>query len=169
MTKQHEESRRWLFIQDIQGHVAMWAVRQSPYHAPEGLVEALVEFRKRVETKFDKHGMAQLTRKEVYAMMKENLFSIPQVAAWNERKNGRQGMGFCSRYDQPTPDDDFIDLDALIRNSEVSLFRELDKDFEFGEKFDRDWKRGRFYRWLIGIKYKMFPCKPCNPSNATKA
>ncbi len=37
--------------------------------------------------------------------------------ALNERKNGREGLGFSSRYSKvPDPDDDFIDIMAVAQN-----------------------------------------------------
>ena len=46
-----------------------------------------------------------------------HLKSIPEFNLWNERKNGNKApYSFVSRYSQPHPDNDFIDLDALTRN-----------------------------------------------------
>ena len=51
---------------------------------------------------------------------------IPEFLAWNERKNGNQlEYKFLDRYSKDdNPDDDFIDLDALIRNVANSIIRE---------------------------------------------
>jgi len=45
---------------------------------------------------------------------------------WNERKNGNKAeFQFITHYSiDKNPDDDFIDLDALIRNVANSIIRE---------------------------------------------
>lgn len=167
MTQPKEkESSRWLFLNSIAGYIAMWAVRQSPYHNPDGLNDVISQFNIAATCRFDKAGKAQMTRQEVKSLLKEFLWPIPQFQKWNERKNGNQApYGFCSRYDQPSPDNDFIDLDALTGNVVRELFRELDRDFDFDQDFDRRWKRGAFGRWLTGVRYKLFPTQPSTPEN----
>lgn len=62
-------------------------------------------------------------------VIKATLVHCSFVVAWGERKNGREGNGFVSRYDQPEPDDDFIDLDALARNvtHELVLWEQVER------------------------------------------
>jgi len=103
----------------------MWATRQSPYHAPDGLVEVLREFHNRaLKYRMTDDGTIAswpcilATRDNLRAVVEQCLLSQPQVLAWNERKNGNTApFHFSSRYDGPRdPDDDFIDLDALRMN-----------------------------------------------------
>lgn len=102
----------------------MWSCRQSPYHAPDGLTEVLREFHhialnKRMtgEGMIDSWPCILATRENLKDVVEECLLVIPQVRLWNERKNGNQSpFGFTSRYDRPSPDNDFIDLDALRMN-----------------------------------------------------
>jgi hypothetical protein len=116
-----EDQRPFIFTSDLLGYVAMWSTRQSPYLAPDGLTEVLSEFKKRA----DKRGFetcqdfvfVEATRENLLKILKEDLLTLPQVLAWNERKNGNKArFSFVSRYGKPHPDNDFIDLDALTGN-----------------------------------------------------
>ena len=98
----------------LAGVFAMNAVRQSPYLVPDNLAEAIVEFM----AGFDctQPVLEWQNPLECSQAVKDSIMKSPLCLKWNERKNGRDGMGFCSRYEQPDPDDDFIDLDALQMN-----------------------------------------------------
>jgi hypothetical protein len=106
----------------LAGLFAMSAVRQSPYLVPDNLEQAIVEFM----AGFD---CTQPLLEWAYPLecsqaVKDSIMKSPLCLAWNNRKNGREGMGFTSRFDQPHPDDDFIDLDAL----QMNICREIFKD-----------------------------------------
>jgi hypothetical protein len=112
-------------VDTLSGYVALWASRQSPYHAPDGLVEVLREFHNRTlahrmtgEEAIDSWPCVLATGDNLRTIVEQCLLSQPQVLLWNERKNGnRSPFQFVSRYDGPrNPDDDFIDLDALRIN-----------------------------------------------------
>jgi hypothetical protein len=119
-TKKH-----WITLSMLQGHIAMWAVRQSPYKNPDGLGSVLEQFKTNVLPAFDVNEMRYSDAHDVRTLVELYLFSIPQVMKWNERKNGNQSpLGFCSRYDKPDPDNDFIDLYALSNNIGRSLMAE---------------------------------------------
>jgi hypothetical protein len=94
----------------------MWAVRQSPYPVPDNL-ELVV---RRFEELFprDEIGFHEVAGEdELYKLVTTIGDQIPELLAWNERKNGNQApVGFVSRYGRPDPDDDFIDLYALFSN-----------------------------------------------------
>ena len=99
----------------------MWAVRQSPYHAPDGLSEVIWQFWESCQSEsisnIKDFPCIWADRTNLESILENHLFSIPQVLLWNERKNGNNSsFGFVSRYDKPTPDDDFIDLYALRMN-----------------------------------------------------
>jgi hypothetical protein len=101
------------------GFIAQSATRQSPYNAPEGLVEVLIEFKQRIKdyTFDNQDDFISADRSFLNNLLKKELLTIPQVEKWNERKNGNKSpFGFCSAYDKPNPDNDFIDLDALVMN-----------------------------------------------------
>lgn len=148
----------------------MWAVRQSPYHNPDGLSEVLETFRKSALASgvFDSNEMAQMNGLNVTSFLKFHLWPIPQFQKWNERKNGNQSpYAFVNRYSRPNPDNDFIDLDALTRNVVMNMFRELNRDHDFDEEFDRQWKRDWLKRWWYGVKQKLFPIRPSDPQMNT--
>lgn len=113
----------WLFNSEVAGTLAMWAIRQSPYDCPDNLETVIKRFMELWPNEVA--GMKQWhSERELRDKLQEVCEQIPEFLAWNERKNGNQSpLGFCSRYDQPNPDDDFIDLDALWRNVSLGLWR----------------------------------------------
>ena len=113
----------------LEGHLAMWAVRQSPYHNPEGLSLVLRQFRQNGRYSFDENEMGYLNEPQLKQFLIDRLMPIPEFLQWNERKNGNQSpFGFVSRYDKPEPDNDFIDLNALIMNTARSVIQECKRD-----------------------------------------
>jgi hypothetical protein len=122
------------------GELANWAVQQSPYNVPDNLAEAINGF---IEAwPHDEQLGEELPMKSwaSYQALREALDqilpTIPAIAAWNERKNGREGNGFSSRFEQPEPDDDFIDLGALANNIARSLWADACDFADFNAKFD---------------------------------
>ncbi len=116
-----EEEKIIITSNSVMGALAKWAVRQSPYHRPENLEIVLDKFYALIKGELDDTPSKYIKKfdswKELYVWLESRLKSIPEFLLWNERKNGNQApYGFSSRYDSPEPDNDFIDLDALIRN-----------------------------------------------------
>lgn len=121
MSIAHERFHRKIlaFKSDFTGALAMWLVKQSPYTVPDNLSICITKFHKRLDElgKFDTAGMAEINLKTLTENVNKILESIPEIMALNERKNGRDGTGFCSRYSKdPEPDDDFIDIMAVAQN-----------------------------------------------------
>jgi hypothetical protein len=116
------------------GEFANWAVQQSPYACPEGLETAI----KNLSDALPMHDYDTVTNINVLRdIIKSTIITIPEVVAWNNRKNGRDGMGLsASRYGQPSPDDDFIDLDALTRNIAFAIWKDAAEFKIFNDKFD---------------------------------
>lgn len=112
----------------IMGALASCAVQQSPYHRPDNLEIVLDKFHEKIKGEFDeykKYIMKFETWRNAKEWIEPKLRLIPEFMLWNERKNGRQGDGFTgARHHNDgnvtlytaKADDDFIDLDALIRN-----------------------------------------------------
>lgn len=119
------------------GIVARWAVQQSPYTYPAGLTDVLDE----VGRRFDARATDEIMRTRyvslpvrprdaIRSFIQDVVIDIPQVQAWNQRKNGNTSpLKFASRYDLPgDPDDDFIDLGALATNIEMALLEGVDDE-----------------------------------------
>jgi len=112
---------------NILSEIAKWAVCQSPYHRPDNLELVLDKLDLRLGAWTDDIlGYRKMTYKEIKKFLSKELESIPEFMLWNERKNGNQAKyNFTSRYSKKeNPDNDFIDLDALIRNVANSIIRE---------------------------------------------
>ena len=117
----HERFNRkvWAFKHDFTGALAKWLVKQSPYVVPDNLSLCIEKFAKALdkEYEFDENGMVEIGLLNLTDKIDMILESIPEIMALNERKNGRDGMGFSSRYSkEPEPDDDFIAITAIARN-----------------------------------------------------
>ena len=98
---------------EILGEIARWAVRQSPYHRPDNLEVVLDKMNELIKDIVDYPEVDEQILKVLISRLKQ----IPEFVAWNERKNGNQSAyAFVDRYSEIEPDNDFIDLDALIRN-----------------------------------------------------
>ena len=113
----------------IMGALASCAVQQSPYHRPDNLEVVLDKFHEQIKGEFDggkKYIMKFDTFKEIKDWIEPKLSSIPEFMLWNERKNGNQnpyGFSGAGHHDNgdvtfftAKADNDFIDLDALMRN-----------------------------------------------------
>ena len=114
----------------IMGSLANWAVQQSPYHRPDNLEVVLDKLNEQIKNEFDggkKYIKKFDTYKECKDWLEPKLKSIPEFMLWNERKNGNKapyGFTGAGHHDDGSvtfftekADNDFIDLDALIRNT----------------------------------------------------
>lgn len=111
----------------LRGIVARWAVQQSPYPAgPEGLGEVLTELTRRFDAKKGKELflVVPATRAALRSLLEGLLLTQPQVHKWNARKNARFGNAVAWSHGANDPDDDFIDLDALLQNVVSSLLKD---------------------------------------------
>jgi len=119
----HRDGEYWLMRSDLLGAFAYWVVAQSPYDTPD-ISKALTAFGDYIGETIKDDGVKRFSYDELSQFISEDVFeSIPEIEILNHRKNGRDGMGFCSRYDKPSPDDDFIDLGALARNIFFMILR----------------------------------------------
>ncbi len=115
---------------DFIAEVMKWGIRQNPFQGEmprkaviivEKLHKLLPDFIIEVDN--------------IHAFTSETIDQVPEILDWNlsqtEYKKGvkvsdesRDSFVFVSRYDQPRPEYDFIDIDALKRNIATSLERE---------------------------------------------
>lgn len=120
--------RPYVTLKALAGYVAACAVSQSPYAAPDGLAEVLEAFQAAATQDFpDFYGvrMRQFGLRELEEYLRWVLLPLPQVQAWNEpRSHHGHQVVFRSAFSGPAPDDDFIDLDALVRNIATLTLRE---------------------------------------------
>lgn len=134
MPMSEQGNGRLITICSIQGHLAQWAVRQHPYRGPDGLFEVVHGLGEAASQWAD--GVASL-RMQRFATFWELAAWIERACtehcpkillAWNTPRSDHKGqMVSSSRYDSPAPDDDFIDLTALFRNTALSAWREAEE------------------------------------------
>lgn len=104
---------------DILGSLAKWGVRLSPYTYPNDLNRAMDELEQALpdgENRGDACLAYRMNAKALGAMIHEAIAKCATIMNWNNRKSGAKGPGFVTRYSKPDPDNDFIDIDALVRN-----------------------------------------------------
>lgn len=111
----------WILVSqsELLGGIARWAVRQHPYHHPPGLLEVLDRWREATKTRFTflgRCGLAWATQRSIVAMLETTLLRDEAFVAWNTPRSRRSGHAAVSATGGPAPEDDFIDLDALMRN-----------------------------------------------------
>jgi hypothetical protein len=114
---------------EIVGHMACWAVRQHPYGRPEGLydvTDALCAAAQDWPVGPPSMKMRHMSgSQEIEVWLRSALHEHAVLKQWNTPRSGHtQPWVFSSRYGGPKPDDDFIDIDALLRNVALSVWRE---------------------------------------------
>jgi len=97
----------------VLGQLACCAVRQTPYPTPNNLGKAIEEMAYAIS---DLDEYFYTSCRKLQALMRKSFDECPTIQAWNVPKKGNHQMVFVSRFDTPSPDYDFIDLDALARN-----------------------------------------------------
>lgn len=151
----------------LAGALAMWAVRQSPYPAPDNLGPAIEKFCEawKAQPPMQKEGWPSdgyyefADHVELRKAVENAIDKVPEIRAWNERKNGNQSpFNFISRFDGPTdPDNDFIDLGALAGNAAMTVCREDEHDRAFDADFERRWNSvgSKWRRFLSRMRHRL--------------
>jgi len=128
ISQDYKDSSFYLSLKDFTSAITYWIVRQSPYESPE-IQQALNAFTKKIKKRLKythREHFIKLSYNRVNKLITEEyLMSIPEIAILNERKNGKQGMQFVTRFSKTKdPDNDFIDIGALARNTFYMIIRE---------------------------------------------
>lgn len=124
-TTQDDSCAFYVSRTQIVAEVAKWAIRQSPYMPPAGLAEACEKLFTLLKDGADDLGFFQQTPKGLEDMLHAVIALVPEIVAWNTPRSGHTApFVSTSRYRQPRPEDDFIDLHALVRNVRMELVKE---------------------------------------------
>jgi len=113
---------RLVSSKDIIEHVSGCAVRQHPFYAPEGLFYFVQDILFRCKSDFT-DGVVSTPMKwfdsssDIYAWLKQSFDGHPVLTVWNTpRSKHTSPIIGTSRYEEPAPEDDIIDIDALWLN-----------------------------------------------------
>lgn len=113
-------------LDQVIGHFAMWAIRQSPYNIPENLETACEKLRYELEPTFIDEFI-KVDWINIDTALRDAFKKIPEIEKWNKPKSQHGGNIFVTRHSNINPDDDFIDLGALARNVSMSVRGEEEK------------------------------------------
>lgn len=136
--------KRWTFNKEIVGSFAKYAVQASPYACPEGLEFVCNFLSIELDKVFDFNtaGMAEISLCEINKALYDILYEkgIEPFDNWNKCKAGNTpDIVYTSRFDgKPNPDNDFIDLDALLRNVCLDIRMERRASDLFDAKFKEE-------------------------------
>jgi len=113
----------------VVGHFAMWATRQSPYLCPDDFAVGIEEFNGALVFEdgvaIDDQLYVETTCGELETSVCKALSKCETVMSWNVPMKGAQKYVVVSRYHQPHPDYDIIDVHALARNVAHSVWTEV--------------------------------------------
>ena len=135
----------WIFRQYITGAFAKAACVLSPYCCPAHLSEVVGYLNEALKTYFDwdAHGMLELSLCEINFALHTILMDqgITYFDAWNESKRpSNSKIDFVSAMDGvEDPDDGYISLDVLLRNTCLDIRMERRASRVFDRNFEQDW------------------------------
>jgi hypothetical protein len=118
-TNTKKDGVKYISKKDFTGNLSRWAVRQSPYSCPDNLERVIIKADGAwpSDTIEREHHLKEWSHDEFEEFVHRFVYSTPEVISWNSAKSGRQGNSFVSAFGPlQAPEDDFIDLDALVRN-----------------------------------------------------
>lgn len=133
LTEDDTTRSRLITDNEVVGHFAMWAVRQHPYRRPDGLFDLCDLIMEKAKAWTDGVPTLRMWRvggwPEIERWLKASLEGNPILVAWNTPRSGHtQQIVASSRYWGPKPEDDFIDIDALLRNVALGVWRAATED-----------------------------------------
>lgn len=114
------QQKRKTHRKDITGALALCAVNQSPYEFPVGLEHVIgwLGACLKQDLHWDKRGFVLLSLNDISDILYKTLTGMKEFDAWNVPRKGKgTDIIFVSpSIPLPKADEDFIDLDALIKN-----------------------------------------------------
>lgn len=132
-TEEEDTKPRLITHKDVIGQFAMWALRQHPYGRPDGLfdvTDAIEAAAKAWPDGIDSLKMWEVgSWQEIEDWLRQGLRDHPVLTAWNTPRSGHtQQIVSSSRFWAPKPEHDFIDIDALLRNVAMGVWREAGRE-----------------------------------------
>lgn len=122
-------------MNQLLGHTAMWAVRQSPYVCPDNMTQALAALEDNLSQHFERllngFKLLRITHRNLHTMLEEAFTDIPEILSWNNpKKEQKSPLDGRDKHGLILPEYDFIDLYALARNIANSTIEESVHDEE---------------------------------------
>jgi hypothetical protein len=133
--------KHWVFVKDITSYLAKWAISQSPYHYPEGLDRVIKYLHECLKIQANENEMMEVSLCDVNKLLYEILYEqgVTDFNNWNISKNTTPNIAYTSRFDNKSnPDNDFIDLDALLHNVCLSLRLDFRANKAFDDRFKKE-------------------------------
>ena len=114
---------------EVIGYMALWAIRQHPSGRPEGLFDVTDTITTAAQDWPE--GVPSLRMfyvdcwQDIENWLEKTLKDHPVLAQWNTPRNGHTTQTLpLSLYFSPQAEHDFIDIDALLRNVALSVWRD---------------------------------------------
>lgn len=119
-------------MREVLGALAKSAVQQSPYFVPDQLETALTKFREAFKLPYVYDTMQYgyfRTARALEQRIDNAIQQVEEILKWNEPKipSKKGSVLMVTRYSSVPADHDFIDLDALIRNMRLDVFKSTEK------------------------------------------
>lgn len=128
-TTDEDATPRLITHNDVVGWMAYYATVQHPYGRPEGLFDVTDAIEKASEPWSDGVSSLHMWRVSGWLEIERWLCDValkdhPVLTAWNTPRSGHtQQIVATSRYWTVAQIDDFIDIDALLRNVALATWR----------------------------------------------
>jgi len=136
--------KKWTFVSDITGSFAKYAVKQSPYACPYGIenIVCYLDACLKKQVQWGVSGLVELSLCDISKLLYDILYEkgISIFDSWNVAKNKRENILFVSSCSHVDPDDDYIDLDALLHNVCLDIRMERRAFDKFNKEFDEKYK-----------------------------
>lgn len=130
---------------DLLSSLSYWAIKQSPKHIPRNLETVLYKFHDHIKPYFEKlekedWGFLEMDLKTLKKFIRGNLVTIKEFEEWNlselelrydididDDDRGSLCNPIVSMFSNTDPLFDFVDLDALVRNTSHTIYDENEK------------------------------------------
>jgi hypothetical protein len=128
-----KSSWRYVSVKELTGHIARWAVALSPYECPHNLVDAIRALDHKAynllahKPLFHRVGFCKMTERQIKTIVESLVLDTPELKEWNRCRSGKtpEVLGVSTHWLSPHPDNDFIDLHALV----LQVMSDLRKDW----------------------------------------
>lgn len=127
--------KNWLHIGILFQAISVGILSADPHHknyyVPKNFEKVINYYIQHIEEKF-KDTVINICLLKIEGINRKILFTCPEVLEWNNI----QTVSIISRYDEIPNTKQFMDLEAMIRNTSIYIRDYIRKNKEFDKKFN---------------------------------